>query len=74
MESGEVSGIYGTLLGSASNGNDSSEVGRVGQEREESGDETDARVVVQRCQKMKPFRGFCEDLCCLVSRRGELPL
>ncbi len=46
MESGEIGGIYGTLLGSASDGNDSSEVGRVGEKREESGDETDAGVVV----------------------------
>ena len=46
MKSGEISGIYGTLLGSASNGNDSTEEGRVGQQREESGDEADAGVVV----------------------------
>jgi hypothetical protein len=47
VESGKVSAIYGTLLGSASDGNNSSEVGRVGQEREKSSDETDTGVVVQ---------------------------
>lgn len=49
MESGEIGGIYGAFLGSASDGNNSSEVERVGEEWKESGDETDAGVVIQCC-------------------------
>jgi hypothetical protein len=58
MESGKISGIYGAFLGSASDRNDSSEVGRVVEEWEESSYETDSGVVVQRCQKMKLFGRF----------------